>query len=291
MTTIHHAIVKAAAAKGFILSVVDDNDACAFHPASGMSVQLDGSDVEEPAALNELAKDAWAVCDQLVGLRSDDAFKALTFAQSDDLSGFIACPRGDEGNPVVEADTIDEFVDAVREYVASVEPDDADEDGDEPEHRSVVPERYKQHYREVGVAKQDNGDWMAAQMHPLVTVTDAELKRDVCDTDRVERIANRNGVDYDQNPGTRGWQGRYRMTVCNMLRRRVADTGKLLIPADMLGEGKPGQSVERIPPEAFVLKYRSRPRKRAAASVTTAEPKAKAPRKSRAKAPAEQPTA
>lgn len=90
---------------------------------------------------------------------------------------------------------------------------------------SVVPDRYKERYKEQGHPG-TCGDWLAATLQPLTTNSVGKL-----DPDAMEEIARLNGLSLDKlNRTTPGWQGRFRMTARNMLVKVVAKNGKLLAP-------------------------------------------------------------
>ncbi len=100
------------------------------------------------------------------------------------------------------------------------------EEEDEPRASSVVPDKYKQAYRDAGHAGHC-GDWLAVQMNALCKTGDT------VDISKVEALAEANGVGYSKlNRTSRGWQGRFRMTVRNMLTRKVASRGALIVPWD-----------------------------------------------------------
>lgn len=101
---------------------------------------------------------------------------------------------------------------------------------------SVVKPTYKIKYKNRAIAagltgkaaKRSNGDWLSRRMAELVLTKDAKLNVsalvDVCAVnglpDIEERWPNRNN----------GWEGRLRMTACLVLRKIVADNGKLMLP-------------------------------------------------------------
>lgn len=122
-----------------------------------------------------------------------------------------------------EAETIVQ-VEGIREDV------NADEDEDERT-GSVVPDVFKKRYAEAGHPGHC-GDWLALQLNGLCQTMDG--KKTITDLDRLEAIANANGVAPARvdrlGTATNGWQGRYRMTVRNMLAKVVADKGFLFIP-------------------------------------------------------------
>lgn len=131
--------------------------------------------------------------------------------------------------------------------------EDASADEDEEERTgSVVPDIFKKRYAEAGHPGHC-GDWLALQLNGLCQTMDG--KKTITDLDRLEAIANANGVAPARvdrlGTATNGWQGRYRMTVRNMLAKVVADKGFLFIP-EGCGVKK---DEERKAPKDWCLKY------------------------------------
>lgn len=222
---IHHATIKSAAAKGIALVLHEDREAVeALYSASGLAVEATVEDDEATAA----AKQAWADLDDVMAYNADEAnLFTVRWADGD----FIAWRRTASIDDIVARDPVWEDL---RETLDSGEGLDKDEpaDEDEPETTgSVVPARYKVLYAERGDPTHC-GDWLAVTLQSLCRVT--EDGKEVTDLDRLEAIANANGVAPERYGKlgviTNGWQGRYRMTVRNMLTKRVADKGFIFIP-------------------------------------------------------------
>lgn len=99
-----------------------------------------------------------------------------------------------------------------------------DEDGKQPS-GSIVPEQYRQKYREVSSTGQSNGDWLAEQLasdtHGIEGFSIADFAA----------VLVANGVDQSgawarlPGSGQRGWVGRWRMNGRQQLEKLVALRG------------------------------------------------------------------
>lgn len=104
---------------------------------------------------------------------------------------------------------------AKRKARRSSDDEDGDE-GDEPEPASVVKAKYKARYAKSEI-RGTNDDAFAAAFRAATINDDGDL-----DMARVARVARVNSVDMSAYKTTgRGWQGRQRMTLGNMLRAKV----------------------------------------------------------------------
>lgn len=108
--------------------------------------------------------------------------------------------------------------------------DAAPEEDEEKKGGSVVSEKYRQKYAELGHPT-NCGDWLAQTLDNICankTGTNLEL---------FEQIAGLNGVDLSKYKRSGiGWQGRIRMTGRNMMARRIfAAGGKLTLPETING--------------------------------------------------------
>ena len=282
---IHHTIVKLAATRGVILEAEADQIS-AHHAQTNTTIVLDGSECEDDQpAFNELARDALVICKDIADFKSIPENNVWEICQTDE-GGYSAThlPTDTEIEPV-------ESWDDLKAAIAEFEPEDEDESEDDDEAvATVVPAKYKLLYAEIGVEGQDNGDWLAAQMAALVLVHAG--KTVTVDVDRVSALAWANGIERDYVEGNRGWQGRYRMTIGTLLRKKVADQGYLSVPVSLLAEGA-SEPEHRNAPQAFIERWATRPRKarkgkaaKAATEVVSAPaaPKAKASRKRAPKA-------
>jgi hypothetical protein len=217
---IHHATVKSAAAKGVTLSIVDDN-VQARHNDTGVVVAYE---IEDEEGTNERAKDAWVAAQTIVDFTSETACRIV---QAD--GDFVAYATKGEKEEIARDPELEDLLETIREHFAGTDADEGDED---EATGSVVPDKYKQKYAAEGHAGHC-GDWLALELNRLCIVKD-EAGKQVTDLDRLETIANANGVAPDRvdklGTETRGWQGRYRMTVRNMLTKVVAAKGFMLVP-------------------------------------------------------------
>lgn len=92
--------------------------------------------------------------------------------------------------------------------------EDAEEEDQGPS-GSIVRDKYRDKYRERGNPN-NCGDDMAAQLEVVLKSGDA------LDVDRLIALANLNGIDSEKYmTGTRGYIGRARMSIGNILRGRV----------------------------------------------------------------------
>lgn len=227
MATIHHAVVKSAAAKGVILTLGPDDEAHAHRPEPNrrvtLPVQFEG-DAPDNAACTEAARDAWNALDNILAFELDNP--GIRIEQEDgDFVGSYTHVDTDALAEIARDPDLDDLFETLREHLAS-----AQDDEDEPT-GSVVPAKYKAEYRARGDASHC-GDWLALTLAGLCRVTDG--KKEVTDLDRLEAIANANDVAparYGRlGVESNGWQGRFRMTIRNMLTPRVAAKGFLFVP-------------------------------------------------------------
>lgn len=106
---------------------------------------------------------------------------------------------------------------------AEVEADEADEAGDDADEddgsRSIVKPKYKAIYAETSIPGTCGDDFAAAFK---AFVTDEETGE--LDVDKLKQVARANKIDVNTvkfGTTARGWQGRMRMVIGNMLRGRV----------------------------------------------------------------------
>lgn len=234
--TIHHGIVKKAAAKGVILTH-DDDQIVAHLTEANLRVALD---CDEEGDANETANDALAAVIEMRDYMAEHADISLDHQDGD----FVAYKRTKAGKRAAEIARDPELADLFETLAEGNDEDDAEgaEDGDEDEATgSVVPEKYKAEYAARGDAT-TCGDWLALTLNAFCKITDAESGKEVTDIERLQTIANANDVSpalYGKlGMESNGWQGRYRMTVRNMLTPRVAAKGFLFIPDGVDSEGE-----------------------------------------------------
>lgn len=250
MAGIHHATVKSANAKGYALSF-DENthEVTAHHVESNRRVTLevdDGSDEGlETTAITDRAKEAMANLADILDFEADEFVqKKLPCRIEQEDGDFVAYhfkgrTKGDE---IARDPELADLFETLREQTP-------EEDDEEPEQGgSVVPQKYKELYKERGDPNHC-GDWLAVQLASLCRVIN-EKGKEVTDIDRLEAIANANGVSPERfgklGVETNGWQGRFRMTVRNMLTKVVAAKGFLFVPE---GCGKDADTEIKAPRE------------------------------------------
>lgn len=131
--------------------------------------------------------------------------------------------------PSSMADVLEELTNGEADEIAEADAEDAAEE--DARSGSVVPDRYKERYKEQGHPG-TCGDWLATVLQPLTTLPSGKL-----DPDAMAEVARLNGIDTSKlNRTTAGWQGRFRMTARNMLVKVVAKNGFLQVPADENGD-------------------------------------------------------
>lgn len=259
--TIHHATIKSAASKGVVLEQRDDVVE-AHHTAQNIRVTRP---VEEDDNATELAKDALNSVLQIVDFHAENPTIVIGFEDDD----FVAYKRKGAGR----GDELARDPDLEDLFVTLAERD-AEEDAEETESTgSVVPDIYKKRYAERGDPTHC-GDWLALKLNDLCKVTDG--KKVTTDLDRLETIATANGVEAARvdrlGTATNGWQGRYRMTVRNMLTKVVAAKGFLFVPE---GAGVK-QDTELKAPREWVVEHSPKPKAPAAKTKSETKKEAKA---------------
>lgn len=152
--------------------------------------------------------------------------------------------------------------------VGGIREDVNGDEGEEERTGSVVPDAFKKRYAEAGHPGHC-GDWLALQLNGLCQTMGG--KKTVTDLDRLEAIANANGVAPERfgklGVATNGWQGRFRMTVRNMLAKVVADKGFLFVPE---GCGVKTDE-ERKAPKDWCAKYATKVKAKAAPKAAVAK--------------------
>lgn len=237
---------------------------------------FDGIEADEAVVIEQLAPGKGDLTGEFVARLMKNGKPIGELARDPDLTDLLATLNDDE--------------DPVADYAAGLR-EDAEGDEDEERSGSVVPDRFKKRYAEQGHAGHC-GDWLAVTLNGLVQVLDG--KKTVTDLDRLEAIATANAVDAARvdklGTATPGWQGRYRMTVRNMLTKKVADKGFLFVPD---GCGVKGDQELTAPKEWCVANAtKTKPKKVVAKdegagkpstkTVALAAPKADKPKQSQA---------
>lgn len=267
---IHYTIVKKAAAAGIILTCTDEDGmpdtVSAHHMAANVMVTRDASeagndDSIDAGMLNDIARDVWSDCQNVVDFNADpvNGDTKITFEDGD----FVGYHDKQElaRDPSFE-DLQQSILEALVELGEGEEAEAAEEE-DEPT-GSVVPAVYKARYAAEGHPTHC-GDWLAETLNTYCRVLD-EKGKEVTDIDTLETIANANDVAparYGKlGVETNGWQGRFRMTIRNMLAPRVATKGFLFVP-DGIAEG----DKEHTAPDEWRAKHMPKAKKDKAAGV------------------------
>ena len=148
---------------------------------------------------------------------------------TNELFGFEVLVDGEE--VVLESDgpKVPELADILDACIEQeINPEANPEEGDEEEERgsgSVVPEKYRQQYREQSTTGQSCGDWLAEQL-ALDT-----LVADKLNVEALIGVFVNNGLDMNapwalgRFTQSRGWQGRFRMSGRAVLEKQVLLTG------------------------------------------------------------------
>jgi hypothetical protein len=226
---LHHSTKKKAEAKGIVLEDAPE-----------------GSDFPYRAFVPELGLELWgtdapALCISTIAARMHlKENPGLKIEQGEDGSVTFSFGSREIGTvadvddlPDTLSEVLDELTDEEREEATQAS--EAEEAEEDERGGSVVPEKYKQRYKEQGTPN-TCGDWLAVEMSERTT-----LPKGGVDADAVVEIARLNGLDMAKvsalaTKTSNGWQGRLRMTVRNMLVKKVAVAGFLAIPAGDEGD-------------------------------------------------------
>lgn len=261
---IHHAKVKKAANLGIVLTLNEEAEGeeviRAHIPEHNIMVTLDASDAYgglgeeekvDSAVLNSIADNAMEAVLEIRDFQKENPTIRIRFEDGD----YVAYSLVKEGRKITEDETardpeLADLFETLREQAegAHGEEDESEDRG------SVVPERYKKIYAERGDPTHC-GDWLALTLNSLCKVLN-EKGRETTDLDRLETIANANGVTTKMPVATPGYQGRYRMCVRNQLTKRVAATGVLFVPE---GNGVPSDTEMKAPRE-WILAHSPKPK-------------------------------
>lgn len=215
----HPASVKKAADKGIILEDAPEGSDYRFRTfwAEG-GMELWGSNAPD---LVNVAIHAKAMIVEYPGMKIEQEDDTIQFT----FNGHELHECDGDCKPTEFADAcneaIDNLTDEMRNSVA-----EADEEEDGERAGSVVPEKYKQLYKENGTPG-NCGDWLALTLKEYTTTDKGNV-----DPAAVDAIAEANGLStakYDRT--NNGWQGRLRMTVRNSLVKKIVEKGVLIIPA------------------------------------------------------------
>ena len=226
--TIHHTLIKKATQAGIRLEEEDDG---IFH--AGFTVDAADHDFRHDHAKTLL--DATIVIKRFLV-----EYPRLTVLQNEDDFDFLVSV-GDGEADLAEFSDIEDAIITALENAPADEPDDEEEKIS----GSVVPHRYRTIYKERGHPAHC-GDWLANTLNELCHVQGKFVVH------LLTEIAEANNVSFDNylaNP-SRGWQGRFRMSVRNRLAKAVALAGFLVVP----GEDN------RIPPSEWLSAHTPKPK-------------------------------
>lgn len=215
----HPASVKKAADKGIILEDAPEGSDYrfrAFWPEK--AVELWGSNAPDLVNCAITAKMFMVEYPGLKIEQEDDTIQ-ITF-NGHELGECDADCKPTEFDDALNA-ALEELTDEMKETVA-----EADEEEDGERAGSVVPEKYKQIYKENGTPG-NCGDWLALTLKEYTMTEHGQVNPAA-----VDAIAEANGLStakYDRT--NNGWQGRLRMTVRNSLVKKIVEKGVLVVPA------------------------------------------------------------
>lgn len=250
--TIHHATVKKAANNGVQLT----SDTNGVHATFGKPARTFSG--TNPKGLLDAA---------MATAMLEDSWPGLSIRQSGDVgeSGFlVAITIGDEQVAFAEQadpakvrqtalDLLDELTDEQADAMAAQAEDEAEEGG------SVVPATYKKQYAERakidGTDPNTCGDWLAVQLGGIVRVAVVEGKKKTrTSPERMLELCRVNECDVEalhakhSGSGSKGWEGRFRMSAGIKLRHVVAAKGFLFVPEAFSPKGV---DEERKAPKAW----------------------------------------
>jgi hypothetical protein len=230
--SIHHSTVKSAAVKGVILTQ-GEGMVVAHRPEPNRRVELNIEyEGDEPTQVEatERAKDAWVALDDILAYEEDHSGIRIVTEEGEFVAYHYA--NGKQGDEIARDNDLPDLYESIEELKGEGA-EAADEDEEETT-GSVVPAKYKKEYAERGDPNHC-GDWLALTLAKLCRVLN-EKGKETTDLDRLEAIANANDVNparYGKlGVATNGWQGRFRMTVRNMLTPIVASKGFLFVPEE-----------------------------------------------------------
>ena len=180
----------------------------------------------------KMAKATRAKAEKLATLLRAEYPALVLVAQEDEeqegkLAGFAINVESEDGDTIWEGPKVPEIADVLEAAeAAGVNPEGEPEEDDEPKlSGSVVPEHYRQAYREISSNGQTCGDWLAEW---LVAQTHNGQGFNVED---FTAILSNNDLDMTKGwallplSGQKGWIGRYRMNGRQVLEKVVALRG------------------------------------------------------------------
>lgn len=234
--TIHHATLKSAEKAGVTLSEQPGNEKPFVQAFVGATILHSGLEGEKAADV---------LSDALAMRRIQAEFSSLKVERG----AADGVWRATFNEQTFEHDRLQALLDEVLEHA---EAEGLDVENDETEEQesesagSVVPAKYRARYREQGDPN-SCGDWLAKQLGELCAMEDGSFDLDffraICDANEVDYASLKVGL----TPSDRG---RFRMSAGIKLRRRIFDTGTMVVPAtgDVDDE-------ERNPPKAELARW------------------------------------
>lgn len=252
MARLHHATAKRAEDNGVTMARNDDDTAWAA--TKGKSLWHD----EDPKIALNAVIFAAAIAADYPALRLDHGTQWNVWHADHDEGPVWST---DNVPTMADLDAIAEACDALElDVEAGYEEDDEREGG------SVVAPHYKRQYAEDGHPN-NNGDWLNGIFADLKLVV-VEGKKTRTDVQGFNTLFAENGIISEDHkfggafhgtaPRTNGWEGRFRMSGGNMLRRKISDAGVLIAF---------GERIEV--PEAFAAKHRTKVKAKKAKADTT----------------------
>ena len=231
--TIHHTLTKKAIQASIALVEEDDGVFSASFPVGSLNVVHEFRHNHAKTLL-----DAAVIIKRFL----IEYPRLLVQSNDDDFTVTISVgPEGAEEIPDVDLPDVEDAIITALENAPADEPDDEEEKIS----GSVVPHRYRTIYKERGHPAHC-GDWLANTLNELCHVEGKFVVH------LLTEIAEANNVSFDNylaNP-SRGWQGRFRMSVRNRLAKAVVLAGFFVVP----GEDN------RIPPSEWLSAHTPKPK-------------------------------
>lgn len=252
MTRLHHATAKRAEDHGVTMTRNDDDTA--WTATKDKSIWQD----EDPKIALSAVIFAAAIAADYPALRLErDSQWNVHHADSPDTEPVWS---SDDVPTMADLDEIAEACDALELDIEAGYEEDDEKDGG-----SVVAPHYKRQYAEDGHPN-NNGDWLNGILAELNLVV-VEGKKTRTDVQGLNTLFADNGIISEDHkfggafhgtaPRTNGWEGRFRMSGGNMLRRKISDAGVLIAFGDSIPV-----------PEAFAAKHRTKVKAKKAAPTT-----------------------
>lgn len=232
--TIHHTLIKKAAQANIALVEEEDGVFSASFPIGPLN------------AVHTFRHDhAKTLLDAAVIIKRFLIEYPRLLVQSNDDDFTVTVSAGPEGAEEITDVDLTDVEDAIITALENAPADEPEPEDEEKISGSVVPHRYRTLYKERGHPAHC-GDWLANTLNELCHVEGKFVVH------LLTEIAEANNVSFDNylaNP-SRGWQGRFRMSVRNRLAKAVALAGFLVVP----GEDN------RIPPSEWLSAHTPKPK-------------------------------